>query len=92
MQGDKPVQFGVGETKGQFRGRLQVARVACIYIVLIALGEAKGEHSPLGVSVEDHCAKTAGPAGARPRNPLLDDAPAKIGVNEAFLSPLDRIA
>ena len=60
-------------------------------IVAAALGEAEDEEGTLPVPVEDDRSKAARPTLARPRDTLLDDAAAKVGVDLPTLGPTHRV-
>jgi hypothetical protein len=58
----------------------------------LALGEPVEEHGALSASDGDQRAKTTTPALAFARDPLLDQAAAKVSIDESFLGPGDGIA
>ena len=62
------------------------------HIVLGALREAVDEHRPRLGPIRDQRPIAAGAPLARPRHPLLDHAAAEIGIDQAALGTLDRLA
>jgi len=69
----------------------QQRQVRLRYVPLGALAEAEGEDRPVSSPEQDQRAIAARLSLARSRDPLLDDAAAKVGIDQAALGPPDRI-
>jgi len=69
----------------------QVGQFMIADVVAIALCEAEEEHCEIAGAVGDERPMAAASPLALSRDPLLDDAAAKIGVDKSALRPFDGL-
>jgi hypothetical protein len=87
----KPVDFVVGEAEGDSRGGLKIALVGGVDVRLLVLGETESEYCAMSAPIDDQGSIAARAAGASARDPLLDNAAAKLGVDKPTFRPRHRL-
>src|SRR5947209_1531913 len=70
----------------------QGRQLIVVDVLALALGKAKEEHGARLGAVRDQHAIAARPSFSGPRHPLLEDAAAEIGIDQAALGPPHRLA
>ncbi len=80
----------LGQTEDVFRCPLEVRFFIIINVVPFAFCKSIDEEGPLRLAIKEDGPLTTRPPLAWTRQALLYHATAKIGIDQAFLSPLNR--